>query len=122
MKMGMQFMAKWSSTSLLIWSAIFTLILYLNDYGLSFFTFMIFLSVALFLVGILFGNMKSLSMEPLGHMAGMGAALISLLATLLAVPLSNYIGQSFDGTIFPLILGFIFCSFCAAVTMLWARS
>jgi len=121
MKMGMKFMAKWSSYGLFFWSVIFTIVTYQSDYILSFNMFMIFLSVALFLVGILFGNLKSLSMEPLGHIAGVGAAIVSLLATLLAVPLSNYIGQSYDRSIFPLILGFVVCSFFASVSMLWAR-
>ena len=38
-------------------------------------------------VGFAFGNLSALAMEPLGHLAGVGAAVVSSLSTLIALPL-----------------------------------
>ena len=45
-------------------------------------------------------------MEPLGHVAGTGAAVIGSFSTLLAVILSLIIGQAYDGSLFPMAIGF----------------
>jgi DHA1 family bicyclomycin/chloramphenicol resistance-like MFS transporter len=60
-----------------------------------------------FCIGILFGNLNSIAMEPLGHVAGTAAAVIGSFTTLLAVLLSYLIGQAYDGSLFPLAAGFV---------------
>ena len=57
-------------------------------------------------VGVLFGNLTALAMAPLGHIAGVGAAVVASLGTLVSVPLGMLIGQRFDGTMYALIGGF----------------
>jgi len=60
-----------------------------------------------FCIGILFGNLNSIAMEPLGHVAGTAASVIGSATTLLAVVLSYLVGQAYDGTLFPLALAFV---------------
>jgi DHA1 family bicyclomycin/chloramphenicol resistance-like MFS transporter len=60
-----------------------------------------------FCIGVLFGNLNAIAMEPLGHVAGTAAAVIGSGTTLLAVVLSWLIGQAWDGSLFPLALGFV---------------
>jgi DHA1 family bicyclomycin/chloramphenicol resistance-like MFS transporter len=60
-----------------------------------------------FCIGILFGNLNSIAMEPLGHVAGMASAVIGSITTLSAVVLSYLAGQAYDGTLFPLALAFV---------------
>ncbi len=48
--------------------------------------------------GFNFGNLNALAMEPLGHVAGTGSALIGATSTMLAVVLAVPIGLAFDGT------------------------
>ena len=79
-------------------------------------SFMAFLSTTLFCTGILFGNLNALAMEPLGKIAGVGAAITSSFATFLSVPIGMFIGLSYDGTVLPLIAGFGICSLTAIVT------
>lgn len=79
-------------------------------------SFMAFLSTTLFCTGILFGNLNALAMEPLGKIAGIGAAITSSFATFLSVPIGMFIGLSYDGTVLPLIAGFGICSLTAIVT------
>lgn len=60
-----------------------------------------------FSVGMLFGNLNAMAMEPLGHIAGIGAAMIGSVSTLLSVPIGVLIGRMYDGTVLPLVWGFL---------------
>lgn len=82
---------------------------------------MIFLLVSFFCIGILFGNLNALAMEPLGHIAGVGAAVVGALSTLISMLLGTLIGQSYNGTILPLVGGFMILSLAAGVVMRWAE-
>ena len=55
--------------------------------------------------GFNFGNLNALAMEPLGHVAGTGSALIGATSTMLAVVLAVPIGLAFNGTPLPMIGG-----------------
>lgn len=59
-----------------------------------------------FAVGLLFGNLRALAMEPLGHIAGIGAAINGFISTVMAVPIANYIGSFVDTSVLPLFIGF----------------
>ena len=41
-------------------------------------------------------------MEPVGHMAGLAASIITATATVSAIAIAAPIGQAFDGTLVPL--------------------
>ncbi len=45
------------------------------------------------------------AMEPLGHLAGIGAAIVGSLSTLISMLLGTLIGQNYNNTIFPLVIG-----------------
>ncbi len=79
--------------------------------------FMGYLMLTFFCVGLLFGNLNAMAMEPLGHIAGVGAAVVGTLSMLISIPIGILIGQAFDGTIRPLITGFAVCSTAAALLM-----
>ena len=76
---------------------------------------------AIFLcIGLLFGNLYALAMEPLGHIAGVGAAVVASTSTLVALPFGAIIGQSFDGTMHVLIFAFAISGIGILVSMQWA--
>jgi len=83
--------------------------------------FMAYLMPSFFCIGILFGNMNALAMEPLGHIAGVGAAVVGSLSTLVATPLGAGIGQAYNGTVTPLALGFAAFGLGALALMRWAE-
>ncbi|MFO7632184.1 MAG: hypothetical protein R6W76_06585 [Caldilinea sp.] len=83
--------------------------------------FMAYLMPSFFCVGILFGNMNALAMEPLGHIAGVGAAVVGSLSTLVAMPLGAGIGQAYNGTVTSLVLGFAMFGLGALALMRWAE-
>ena len=74
--------------------------------------------VAFLCVGVLFGNLNALAMEPLGHIAGVGAAVVGSVSMLCSLPLGVFIGRSFNGTPLPLVAGFTFCAAAALLLML----
>lgn len=67
---------------------------------------MLYFVTTLFCIGILFGNLNSMAMEPLGHIAGIGSAMVGSISTFVAVAIGTVIGQQYDGTILPIIYGF----------------
>jgi len=70
-----------------------------------------------FCIGVLFGNLNSIAMEPLGHVAGTAAAVMGSATTLLAVALSFVIGRAWNGTLYPMATGFVvLATLCVAIT------
>lgn len=68
-------------------------------------------------LGMVFGNVNAMAMEPLGKMAGLGASLISSLSSLIAIVLSTLVGQFYNFTAVPLASGFVLFSFIALVML-----
>ena len=65
-----------------------------------------FFALQFFAIGFLFGNLRSLAMQPLGHIAGIGAAINGFISTVMAVPIANYIGSFVSNSVLPLFIGF----------------
>lgn len=82
--------------------------------------FVAFFLAMFFCVGLLFGNLNALSMAPLGHIAGVGAAVVGFVATLISVPIGAGVGQAYDGTVTPLAGAFLVFGAAALLVMRWA--
>ena len=80
-----------------------------------------FFGIQFFCVGFLFGNLRALAMEPVGHIAGIGAAITGFLATMMAVPISTIIGRYVNDSALPLFIGFSICSFLSVLILLYLR-
>ncbi|SHI56117.1 multidrug effflux MFS transporter [Algibacter luteus] len=65
-----------------------------------------FFSLQFFAVGFLFGNLRAIAMQPLGHIAGIGAAINGFISTVMAVPIANFIGNYVNTSVLPLFIGF----------------
>lgn len=74
-----------------------------------------------FAVGLLFGNLRALAMEPLGHIAGMGSAINGFISTVMAVPIANYIGGFVKTSVLPLFIGFSFFGFLTLLIFLFLK-
>jgi DHA1 family bicyclomycin/chloramphenicol resistance-like MFS transporter len=57
------------------------------------------------MMGLTMGNLNALAMEPVGHIAGLAASVISSVATVGSVALAIPLGLAFDGTSTPLLAG-----------------
>ncbi len=87
-------------------------------FPIQFWMFFVYGLIVLFCVGLLFGNLNALAMEPMGHIAGIAAAIIGAISNVIAIPLGTIIGQMYDGTLMPMITGFSILSFSALLIML----
>ena len=72
-----------------------------------------FFALQFFFIGFLFGNVRALAMQPVGHIAGIAAAITGFISTLMAVPISIIIGRFVEFSTLPLFIGFSVCSFIA---------
>ncbi|OZV69836.1 multidrug effflux MFS transporter [Winogradskyella aurantia] len=68
-----------------------------------------FFALQFFTIGFLFGNLRALAMEPMGHIAGVGSALNGFISTVMAVPIANFIGGFVVDSVTPLFIGFSVC-------------
>ncbi|MEH6469705.1 MAG: multidrug effflux MFS transporter [Halopseudomonas sp.] len=82
---------------------------------------MTYLAVTFFCFGILFGNLNTLAVQPLGHIAGVATSVISSVQTLVSVAVGAAIGQTYDGTVLPLVFGFLICGLCALGILIYVR-
>ena len=80
---------------------------------------MIYLGANFFCVGVLFGNFNALALEPeeLGEIAGVASAVVGSISTLIALLLGGLIGRLYDGSVIPLVGGFVLLGLITAVTM-----
>ena len=82
---------------------------------------MAYLLASFLCVGVLFGNLNALAMEPLGHIAGVGAAIVGFAQSIIGLPVATAIGRAFNGTVTPLVTGFaIFATLCTGAIW-WAE-
>jgi DHA1 family bicyclomycin/chloramphenicol resistance-like MFS transporter len=119
MRFGMSPSAKWSLFAVLGLSIAALGIALLTAGQPPLWFLMAYLMMAFFSVGILFANVNALAMKPLGHIAGIGAAVIGSLSTLISVPIEVIIGQSYNGTILPLVAGMAILAGLSIVVVRW---
>lgn len=82
--------------------------------------FMAWLMLTFFCMGLLFGNLNALAMEPLGHMAGLGAAVVGALSTAIAIPLGFVISDNYADNVTPLVAGFALAALAVLLVGQWA--
>jgi len=120
MRLGMRVLATSAYLVMFVITLAFVVLLVTTDVpNNSLFGLFLLWSVAsFFLPGLTFGNLNALAMEPMGHIAGMTAAVMGATSTAFGVLIAIPIGQAYDGTILPLLIGFILCSGVALGLML----
>jgi DHA1 family bicyclomycin/chloramphenicol resistance-like MFS transporter len=97
------------------------IILFYNAANPSIVVLLAFFATQFFAVGFLFGNLRALAMQPVGHIAGIAAAITGFISTLMAVPISTYIGKFIDTTALPLFAGFLICGLLSIFILLYVK-
>ena len=121
MKYGMRRLSKVAAGTIALISLVACPVAFIFDGLPPFWLFMCYLLSVFVSVSLLFGNLNALAMEPLGHIAGVGAAVIASLSTFISVPLGALVGQGFDGTMYTLIGAFAVSGLATLAAMLWAE-
>jgi MFS transporter, DHA1 family, multidrug resistance protein len=107
MTLGMRRVVQRTYAGVLVLSliALTTLGTGLLDGNLSFAMQMLWCIGIFAMMGLTMGNLNALAMEPVGHIAGLAASVISSLATVGSVILAIPVGLAFNGTSTPLLIG-----------------
>lgn len=82
---------------------------------------MTYLVPCFFCNGILFGNFNARAMEPMGHIAGVAAAVTGSVSTLVALAIGTPFGRAYDGTVLPLIGGYLTSGVLGLAITTWAE-
>jgi DHA1 family bicyclomycin/chloramphenicol resistance-like MFS transporter len=121
MRFGMRNLSKWALRAACCLSLAFLLLAWLIGGHPPLWAFVAFMAVLFFFNGLLFGNYNALAMEPMGHIAGVAAAVVGSLSSLVAVGAGTPIGRLYDGTVIPLVAGFACMEVAAFLTTEWAE-
>ncbi len=117
-------MRRLSHAALLGFSLITSVWLMVQLYGpapMPFPLFMVFFAMAMFQFGWIGSNFNSLAMEPLGHVAGTASSVLGFMSTVGGASIGAGIGQYFDGTATPMVIGYFTVSLIGIVFVLIAE-
>jgi len=114
MKYGMEKLIKISMSGYTLTSLIYLIVFY-NQENPSIEVLLLFLFLQFLSLGFLFGNLKSISLQPIGHIAGIGAAITGFISTLFAVPIGAFIGNFISASAYPMFVGFFACGLCSVL-------
>lgn len=114
MKLGMRKLALYALIGYTVVSFLYVLIFWSKP-NPSIEVLLGFLAVQFFAIGFLFGNLRSIAMEPIGHIAGIGAATTGFIATMLSVPIGTFVGKFVNKTALPVFIGFTICGLISLI-------
>ena len=95
--------------------------LFFNSENPSITILLLFFGLQFFALGFLFGNLRALAMQPIGHIAGIGSAINGFVSTIMAVPIATYIGRFVDATSLPLFIGFAVCGVISLILLQYLK-
>ncbi|ANK82823.1 MAG: MFS transporter [Rhizobiales bacterium NRL2] len=120
MRYGMRRLVRISQTASAATSFVMAAIALAMGVEPSLFWLMVYFMAIFFAVGMVFGNLNALAMEPMGAIAGIASAFVGFVPTALAVPQGILIGSQLDGSVIPLMIGFGICTTVSLGVGLWA--
>lgn len=122
MRFGMRRLSRIALLAICALSFPFLLCAWIYDGHPDLYLLMLYLLTVFFFFGILFGNLNAMAMEPLGHIAGLGSAVIGSVSTLISVFFGVVIANAYDGTVFPLIAGFAMLGLGGLMILRWTEA
>ncbi|HBN90835.1 multidrug effflux MFS transporter [Rheinheimera aquimaris] len=114
-KWGMQRLSGSAVWGIIASSALF-LVLHLGV-EIQLWMFLLYAAVLFFCFGLVFGNINAMAMEPMGHVAGIAAAIIGATSSIMSMFIGTVIGQMYNGTLIPVTAGF-FIFACISMAIL----
>jgi MFS transporter, DHA1 family, multidrug resistance protein len=120
-RLGMRALSKFALWGFLAdWAAMLVLcVIFKGNPPLPFVAIIFFISF--FVSGMIFGNYNAMALEPMGHIAGMAAAVSGAISSLIAVVLGGFAGRQYDGTLYPITIAFVVYGIGAFIFSEWAE-
>ncbi|MGD2133878.1 MAG: hypothetical protein PVI23_13870, partial [Maricaulaceae bacterium] len=81
-------------------------VLFALVFGESFWVFFALMAATMFAMGLVISNFNALALEPLGRIAGTASAAFGFITTTSSAIVGGVIGQFYNGTATPMVLGF----------------
>lgn len=120
-RLGMQRLVVTAYAVQIASAAMILAVVWLAPDAWQFTAFILFMWVQFSCVGLSFGNLNALALEPMGHVAGMATSVMGGVATLTAALIAMALTGFSDGTPVPLAIAGAICSAGALLLMLRAR-
>ncbi len=73
----------------------------------SLWSYMIFQALSMTCIGLCGSNFGAMAMEPVGHIAGVASSVQGFITNMVAVAIGSLIGQAYNGTTWPLAIGYL---------------
>jgi DHA1 family bicyclomycin/chloramphenicol resistance-like MFS transporter len=89
--------------------------------GVTIWAFVVLQAMTMACFGLIGANAGALAMEPLGHIAGTASSLQGVITTIGGALIGFTIGQNFDGSVQPFLIGFTLCGAAALGVAWWAN-
>jgi DHA1 family bicyclomycin/chloramphenicol resistance-like MFS transporter len=121
MRYGMRTLSKLALRGSIVLSVLFLVVAVISYGHPPLWSLGLYLFCNFFCSGILFGNYNALAMEPMGHIAGMAAAISGSLSSLVALGTGTWIGLQYNGTVIPLAAAFAGLGIIAFLLTEWAE-
>lgn len=118
-RLGMYYLASRAYLVIVLTSAAFMVIQFYID--IQFWMFMAFMLILFFNLGMVFGNLNAMAMEPMGHVAGIAAAVIGSVSSMMSIIIGTTIGQLYNDTVMPLTAGFLLMSSLALMLLHYSQ-
>ena len=120
-RLGMHFIATRAFQAIIASSAGFLILQFIVS-DIRLWMFLIYAAILFFSFGLIFGNINAMAMEPMGHVAGIASAVIGSVSSIMSITIGTTIGQLYDGSLFPITMGFLLMGSCALALMLYAET
>lgn len=119
---GMKKLVHWALIAQLVLVGVFLVIILAMNGHPPLVGLIAYLMLFFFCLGILRGNMNTLAMQPLAHLAGIGAAAIGSFGTFMGMALGTLVGRGYNGTVTPLVVGMALLTVSGAFVVRWAQA
>ncbi|HEU4579737.1 MAG TPA: multidrug effflux MFS transporter [Polyangiaceae bacterium] len=121
MRYGMRTLSRRAVLSEVVFAALFLLAVVLWQGRPPLFVFLPGMMFCFFCNGLLFGNYNARAMQPMGHIAGVAAAISGCLSGLVGMLFGGPLGRAYDGTVTSTVGGFALASLIACALTEYAE-
>jgi DHA1 family bicyclomycin/chloramphenicol resistance-like MFS transporter len=104
-RVGMRPLCRRAALAVAVSSVLF--LIYNGIAGAQLLPFVTYVAIVYFAMGLMFGNLNAIAMEPMGHIAGIASAVIGATSSAISLVFGTLVGQLYDGTLAPVTVGFI---------------
>ena len=84
-------------------------------------TYLVLQALSMTCIGLCGSNFGAMAMEPVGHIAGTASSIQGFITSVGAVIVGSLIGQSYNGTTYPLAIGYLCIGLAVLATVYWVE-